>query len=123
MIDIDRLIVSKNKRLAKLLPRFVVNYLKRILHQDEINTFISNAKNLRDEEFCSEVIEKFNITVNVDGMENIPLEGGAILAMYHPLGGMDAMAIVHALKNRRKDFRFIVNDLLLQLKNHSYQYL
>lgn len=117
LIDIDNLIASKNKRLAKLLPRFIVKYLKRILHQDEINTFITNAKNKRDEDFCTEVIEKFNITVNVSGEENIPTHGGAIMVMNHPLGGMDAMAIVHALRHKRTDFRFIVNDLLLQLKN------
>ena len=117
LIDIDNLIASKNKRLAKLLPRFIVKYLKRILHQDEINAFITNAKDKQDEDFCTEVIEKFNITVNVIGAENVPTDGGAILAMNHPLGGMDAMAVVHALRHRRTDFRFIVNDLLLQLKN------
>ncbi len=116
-IDVENLIASKNKKLAKLLPGFITRYLKRILHQDEINTFISNAKDLKDEDFCTEVIEKFKITVIIDGIDNVPTEGGAILAMNHPLGGMDAMAIVHALRGRRTDFRFIVNDLLLQLKN------
>lgn len=116
-IDIDQLIASKNKRLAQFLPRFIVKYLKRILHQEEINSFIYNAKDKHNEDFCTEVIEKFNINVEITGVENVPKTGGAILAMNHPLGGMDAMAVVHALREQRTDFQFIVNDLLLYLTN------
>jgi hypothetical protein len=36
-IDIKRLVKSKSPKLAKWIPGFVFNYLKRILHQVEIN--------------------------------------------------------------------------------------
>ena len=36
--------------------------------------------------------------------------------MNYPLGGMDAMILVSALQNHRKDLKFIVNDLLLNLE-------
>ena len=35
--------------------------------------------------------------------------------MNHPLGGMDAAALISALKDHRRDLKFIVNDLLLNL--------
>ena len=37
IIDVKRLIASKSPRLAKWLPGFVMRYLKRILHEEEIN--------------------------------------------------------------------------------------
>jgi putative hemolysin len=37
--------------------------------------------------------------------------------MNHPLGGMDALALVTALKNHRTDLKFIVNDILLHLES------
>ena len=36
--------------------------------------------------------------------------------MNYPLGGMDAMILLSALQNHRKDLKFIVNDLLLNLE-------
>jgi putative hemolysin len=114
-IDIQKLVASKSPKLAKFIPGFVFSYLKRILHQDEINAFMAKNEHLENEEFCSAVITQFNIQVEGKNLENIPNSGGVILVMNHPLGGMDAMALVHLLKNKRKDIKFIVNDLLLNL--------
>jgi putative hemolysin len=115
-IDIRKLVASKSPKLAKFIPGFVYSYLKRILHQDEVNDFMRRNGELKDAEFCSALVEDFQLKIDVEGIENIPNEGGVILAMNHPLGGMDAMALVHALKHKRKDIRFIVNDLLMNLK-------
>ena len=120
-IDIKRLIKSKNPRLAKWLPGIVISYLKRILHQDEINDFLIKNKDAYDTDFCVEVIKFFNIEIEVKGIENIPKEGKVIIAMNHPLGGMDAIAFISALKNHRTDFKFIVNDLLMHLTNQIYR--
>ena len=43
-IDIKRLVKSKSPKVAKWIPGFVFNYLKRILHQDEINAFLRENK-------------------------------------------------------------------------------
>ncbi|MEZ4890875.1 MAG: 1-acyl-sn-glycerol-3-phosphate acyltransferase [Crocinitomicaceae bacterium] len=114
-IDIQKLVASKSPKLAKFIPGFVYSYLKRILHQDEINAFMAKNEHLENEEFCSAVITQFNIQVEGKNLESIPNSGGVILVMNHPLGGMDAMALVHLLKNKRRDIKFIVNDLLLNL--------
>ena len=116
-IDIQKLIASKNPKLVKWIPGFVMRYLKRILHQNEINTFLSERKEYKDEAFCDQVMEYLNITVKIEGIENIPKEGRVILAMNHPLGGMDAIALVSAIKNHRMDLKYIVNDLLMNLTN------
>lgn len=114
-IDIRKLVKSKSPKLARLVPGFVYRYLKRILHQDEVNDFMRRNQHLKNERFCNAVVEEFGIKVDAQGMENIPAEGGVILAMNHPLGGMDAMALVYLLQNKRTDIKFIVNDLLLNL--------
>lgn len=116
-IDIKRLIESKSPRLAKWLPRFVLNYLKRILHEDEINDFLDKHKDVYNADFCKDVIDFFAIRIEISGKENIPKTGPVVLAMNHPLGGMDAIALVAALRDDRKDMKFIVNDLLMNLHN------
>ena len=42
-----------------------------------------------------------------------------MLVLNHPLGGMDAMILINALKGRRNDLKFILNDVLLSLTNIS----
>jgi 1-acyl-sn-glycerol-3-phosphate acyltransferase len=116
-IDIHRLVKSKSPKLARWLPGFVFRYLKRILHQDEINAFIEKNGHLHDAEFCEEVIRYFNITIQIEGMDKIPTSGPVVITMNHPLGGMDAVAFIVATKAYRKDLRFIVNDLLMNLTN------
>lgn len=115
-VNVKDLIRSKNPKLLKWLPGFVIRYLERIIHQKEANVILNKYKDAEGVDFCTGIMEHFNIQVVVEGIENIPTEGGATLAMNHPLGGMDAIALVDALKNKRPDIKFIVNDLLLNLK-------
>ena len=71
-IDIKRLVKSKSPKLAKWIPGFVFNYLKRILHQVEINAFLSENKSLKNADFCKAIIEYFQINIEIIGKENIP---------------------------------------------------
>ena len=118
-IDIEKLIESKNPRLLQVLPKFILRYLKKILHEREINEFLAEHGDKKNEQFCHEVMRYFNIQVKFHGIENIPKEGPVILAMNHPLGGMDGIAFISAFSAYRKDIKFIVNDILLNLKNLS----
>ncbi len=115
-IDIDKIIEDKNPRLKKWLPGFLISYLKRITHQKEINRVIADTEGMNGFEFCDFVLNYFNISIETSGLENIPKTGGAIFAANHPLGGMDALAIVKQMEPIRKDFKFVVNDILLHLR-------
>ena len=116
-IDVEKLIASKNPKLLKRLPNFIIKYLKRILHQEEINQILDENKELMGIDFFLDIIKRFNITVVSHGLDNIPKTGGFIFSSNHPLGGMDAMALVKEISTVRKDIKFIVNDLLMNLEN------
>lgn len=118
-IDIDNVIDQKNPKLKKWIPKFIVRYLKRILHQNEINTILEENKDIYDYDFCVNILERFNDQTELVGSENIPKTGGAIFVVNHPLGGLDALAIVKEITPFRKDIKFVVNDILLNLKNIS----
>lgn len=116
-IDIETLIESKNPRLLRLLPGFILSYLKRILHEKEINEFLAVHYEKKNQDFCDAVMKYFNIEVKVHGIEKIPQSGPVILTMNHPLGGMDGIAFISAIGAHRKDIKFIVNDILMNLDN------
>jgi putative hemolysin len=114
-INIRNLIKSKNPRLLKWIPGFIIRYLERILHQEEINVFLASCADKQDEDFCDSTMEFLDLKVEVKGKENLPKEGKLVFAMNHPLGGLDAIALVSGLRYEVKNIKFIVNDLLLQL--------
>ena len=116
-IDVEKVIRDKNPALLRRMPGFLLRYIKNKLHQEELNTIINDRSHLRDGEFCTSIIEKFNITVEVFGKENIPSKGGCILAANHPIGGMDAMALSQEISKIRSDYKFVVNDVLLNITN------
>lgn len=122
-IDIDKVLDAKAPKMKRWLPRFVVNYVKRTIHQDDINEFIVRKRDVKGLEYANDIIEKFGAEVSIYGLENVPEEGRYIFASNHPLGGLDGMAFLHAVGNKYKALKFPVNDILLYLKNFSEIFL
>jgi putative hemolysin len=116
-IDIEKAIGSKNPALLKLLPKFVLKYIKRTVHQNELNNAIFRYKNCHGHDFVDAAMEEFGVKTKVIGAENIPADGGVIMTANHPLGGLDGIAFMDVAGDYRKDIKFFVNDLLMALKN------
>lgn len=116
-IDIREIIRQKNPALLRWLPFFVLKYIKRILHEDEINAFMAEHGHESGLPFVHKIIEVFGVKVELRGAENIRSSGGVIYAANHPLGGLDAIAFMHVLGAYRSDMKFLVNDILTNIKN------
>jgi len=116
-IDLDKIIADKSPKLAKMLPGFVLGYLKRIVHQDELNVIIYENRDKFGVDFAEAVLSGFGIKVKSVGLENLPETGRYLLASNHPLGGPDGLALMQEVAKVRKDFLFPVNDLVMNLNN------
>lgn len=116
-INIKDVIRKKNPGLLKWMPGFVIRYVERLLHADKINTIMASFGHLHGLDFVNALIDHLDLEVVLEGAEHIPAEGGVIFASNHPLGGLDGIAFMHAVGKHRKDIKFIVNDVLLNIKN------
>jgi 1-acyl-sn-glycerol-3-phosphate acyltransferase len=116
-IDVENVFKSKNPGLYKLLPGFLFKLLRRIIHEDVINDFLQKNGNEKDADFAKKTLEYFNISVEPKGLENLPASGGCIIVANHPIGGLDAMALIVAVSRKRSDIKFLVNDILMNLEN------
>lgn len=113
LIDLKKVISNKSPRLAKLIPWFVLNYLRKIVHEDDLNDFVARKGHKRGLDFLFAILEEFGVNMVLIGKENIPETGRCLLASNHPLGGLDGIAFMAAVSQVRKDFIFPVNDILL----------
>lgn len=118
-IDVEQVLYSKNPALKKAVPRLIIRYLKRIVHQDELNEFLKSSGHLKDAEFIKAGLDFFNITYNVSGQENIPSSGRYIFVSNHPLGGLDGLVFIYELSKYFKGLKFPVNDILMNIRNLS----
>lgn len=116
-IDLERIINNKNPKLLKLLPGFAIDYLKRVIHQQEINKAIYRNRDKYGLAFCNAILEEFKVKINVKGIENISATGREIVSSNHPLGGLDGMALMSVCGRVRADIVFPVNDILMNLPN------
>lgn len=116
-IDLEKVIASKNPLLVKFLPRFVLKYMKRIIHVDEINDFLARHRHVHGLAFVQAVLDEFRANVQADGLENIPPGERFIVVANHPLGGLDGLALINVVSKVREDIVFPVNDLLMNLPN------
>lgn len=118
-IDVKALIRDKNPRLLRWLPGFVINYLRRILHEDEVNRIMYENRTKRGLEFIEGFLTAFGANIVVKGIENLEGQHRFLAAANHPLGGLDGLALMHTIGKIHPEIRFPVNDFLMYLPNLS----
>ncbi|NVJ87281.1 MAG: 1-acyl-sn-glycerol-3-phosphate acyltransferase [Algoriphagus sp.] len=117
LIDVEKAIHSKNPKLLKWMPGFVLSYIKNVTHESWMNSIMERIGHLKGLDFVDALVHEFELDVQLVGAEKIPEKGGVIIAANHPLGGMDGIALMHAIGKIRPDIRFLVNDLLMTFDN------
>ncbi|MBE8722450.1 1-acyl-sn-glycerol-3-phosphate acyltransferase [Sphingobacterium pedocola] len=116
-IQVREVIHKKSPRLAKWIPKPLISYLKRTIHEDEINYIMTTYKDLYGLDFVDALINELGVEVVLEGEDNIPIDESVIFASNHPLGGLDGIAFMHAIGRYRRDVKFLVNDILLNIRN------
>ena len=117
LIDIDKVLKEKAPDKAKYVPGFVVSYLKRIVHQEELNGILTRLKDKQGTEFAKGALEELNDTIVVKGEENLPKDGRLYtFVSNHPMGGQDGLALGAVIgEHYHGKIKFLVNDLLMNL--------
>ena len=115
-IDIDRIVRERVGKRAHWIPRFVTRWLERFIHQDFINEFLVRGHEGVD--FCEKGIEYLGVTVNVEGLENLPEDARPMtFVSNHPLGAIDGVTLGGVIGRRyHGHVKYLVNDLLMNLK-------
>ena len=117
LIDIDKVLREKAPKYYKYIPRFVVSYLKRIVHQEELNVFLRESKDKVGVDFLKACLEFLDANIVVKGEENLPKEGLYTFVSNHPLGGQDGVALGYILGSfYNGKVKYMVNDLLMNLQ-------
>lgn len=117
-LDLKRILRQKAPSVADKIPGFVVNYLIKTIHQDELNDILYRYRDKQGVAFMQELIGYFDLTLRLEGEENIPTKGRFTFASNHPLGGLDGICLSAVIGGKFDGcIKYPVNDLLLYLPN------
>ena len=114
-IDLDKIIASKSK--GRKFPAFLVRWLKRLLHVDFLNEYLTRGHMGVD--FCTNAVKYLDVTLDVHGFDKFDTSGQTkyTFVSNHPLGGIDGVALGGIVGEAFDGhIRYLVNDLLMNLK-------
>ncbi|HRQ66076.1 MAG TPA: GNAT family N-acyltransferase [Xanthomonadaceae bacterium] len=121
VISVERSFYEKFPRLAdgraRVFTQPVVDLLRRMACEERINQTLSSLAPREGLDFVEHALKLFDFSYAVANTdrENIPAEGRVVIVANHPLGALDALALLHLVGSVRRDVRIFANDVLLQL--------
>lgn len=116
ILDIEQVIMAKGGKKAKRIPKFVIRWFKKFIHQDFINDYLKEG--YVGVEFCENALKYLGVEIEVAGLENLPKDGKTYtFVSNHPLGAIDGVTL-GAIIGREYDgkVKYLMNDLLMNLK-------
>lgn len=114
-IDIGAVLAAKAPKIARFVPRWVVEWLRRTIREREINHILRSYWDLPPQEFIRACFREWNVTYSIEGLDCLDPAGRYLFASNHPFGGMDGMMLADKLIDHFGDARVVVNDLLMYL--------
>ncbi len=115
-IDVAAVLADKAPRLARWTPRPVIDWLRRTIHEEEINRLLAEAWHQSPQEFIRTSFRTWQVSYSAEGLDALDPRGRYLFVANHPFGGMDGMMLADKLIERFGDARVVVNDLLMHLE-------
>ncbi len=112
-IDVQNIVASKSRALSRVKP--LVGYLRRIIHEREVNAILEAHDGLESVEFIRAVLGELGISYDMAGLDTLDPHKRYIFASNHPFGGLDGLMLADKVAARFGDVRVVVNDLLMNV--------
>ncbi len=109
-IDVAKGIKESNSKFLKQFPPFVVRWFEKIIKQDELNQIIEKYKDCNGADFHRSIVKEFNLTFEVEGLENLPENGKCFFVANHPFGIIDGLALTKTVIEKYGTFKAIGNE-------------
>ena len=89
-----------------------------LLHEKEFNEFADSYPHLQGLDFVEQVLDYFNVSYSVRDVEKecIPTQGKLVIVANHPIGSLDALALIKMISEVRGDLKVVANQMLMAIK-------
>ncbi|MEL0654100.1 lysophospholipid acyltransferase family protein [Pseudoalteromonas issachenkonii] len=119
MISVDKVIAANLPQLenSPKVKGLVKKGLGYLLHEQEFITFGNTYPHLQGLEFVEQVLDELNFDTRYKPkqIEHIPSEGKLVIVANHPIGSLDALALIKVLSTVRQDLKVVANRMLMSV--------
>ncbi|MDC3213072.1 lysophospholipid acyltransferase family protein [Pseudoalteromonas distincta] len=119
MISVDKVIAANLPQLenSPKVKGLVKKGLGYLLHEQEFITFGNTYPHLQGLEFVEQVLDELNFDTRYKPkqIEHIPNEGKLVIVANHPIGSLDALALIKVLSTVRQDLKVVANRMLMSV--------
>ena len=112
-INIATIIKKGDSRKLKRIPEFVIKWIEKIIRQEKLNQILTKYSDYEGLEFLPKIIEEFNITIEVDGIENLPENGRCFFLSNHPFGIIDGLVLTSIVADKYHVLKSIGNEVFM----------
>ncbi|MDD4031616.1 MAG: glycerol acyltransferase [Bacteroidales bacterium] len=114
-IDVKSVVAKKNAKLSRWIPEFGYRFLRKLIHEQELNQFLSQVQGKTGIDFVRGALQEMGISSQCFGLDQIPDQGRFIFASNHPLGGLDGLVMMDQIARKFPKMLFVANDLLMHV--------
>ncbi|MCF6436303.1 lysophospholipid acyltransferase family protein [Pseudoalteromonas sp. MMG022] len=119
MISVDKVIEANLPQLEQSpkVKGLVKKGLGYLLHEQEFVAFADTYPHLQGIEFVEQVLDEldFDARYKPKQIEHIPSEGSLVIVANHPIGSLDALALVRVITKVRPDLKVVANRMLMSI--------
>lgn len=109
-IDVAASIKESDSKFLKKFPAFVVRWFEKIVRQDELNYILEKYKDCKGADFHRSIVKEFNLSFEVEGLENLPENGKCFFLANHPFGIIDGLTLTKTVMEKYGTFKAIGNE-------------
>ena len=109
-IDVAKSIKESDSKLLTKLPSFVVRLISKIVKEKQINELLNKYSDAIGGDFLQNILKEFNITLEIEGLENLPKNEKCFFASNHPFGIIDGLILTSIVNHKYGHLKAIAND-------------
>ena len=112
-INIEKTIRESDSELLTRIPPYAIKWIQSIVKQDEINHILNKYSDYSGKEFLDKIIKEFNVTIEVEGKENLPENDKCFFVANHPYGILDGLILTYIVSEKYGRLKAIANDAFM----------
>lgn len=109
--------VAYQKKAGKAAGRFSLGMLVKMLRLKELQRLVESHSDAKDFEFIEDMFDELDFSYILSEREKsrIPATGRLIIVSNHPLGALDGLALLKAIREVRSDVKVVVQNYLTEI--------
>jgi putative hemolysin len=118
MFSVDDIVRERFGEKRPVVKKLLAWVLKKVLHEKRFREFEKTYPALRGLNCLEEMLRfcDFQCEADASELENIPASGAALIVSNHPIGSLDALALLKTVASVRPDVKIAANSILSYIK-------